>query len=111
MQRYIVRRFIFSLFAIWATMTVTFIFMRLLPGDPVTTLVGMEGDPSQIETIKARLGLDEPVPLQYFYYLRSLATLDLGDSIYKRLPVNDLIFEALPRTISLAVSCHSSPAS
>ena len=59
-------------------MTVTFIFMRLLPGDPVTTLVGEEGDPSQIETIKARLGLDQPVPIQYFYYLRSLATLDLG---------------------------------
>ncbi len=102
MQRYILRRFIFSLFAIWATMTVTFIFMRLLPGDPVTTLVGMEGDPSQIEIIKARLGLDRPVPIQYFFYLKSLATLDLGDSIYKRLPVNDLVAQALPRTISLA---------
>ena len=70
MQRYIIRRFIFSLFAIWATMTVTFIFMRLLPGDPVTTLVGEEGDPSQIEAIKARLGLDQPVPIQYFFYLK-----------------------------------------
>ena len=103
MQRYIIRRFIFSLFAIWATMTVTFIFMRLLPGDPVTTLVGEEGDPSQIETIKARLGLDQPVPIQYFFYLRSLATLDLGESIYKRLPVNDLMAQALPRTISLSI--------
>ncbi len=84
-------------------MTVTFIFMRLLPGDPVTTLVGSEGDPAQIEVIKARLGLDQPVPIQYFYYLRSLATLDFGDSIYKRLPVNDLMVEALPRTISLAI--------
>ena len=103
MQRYIIRRFIFSLFAIWATMTVTFIFMRLLPGDPVTTLVGEEGDPSQIEAIKARLGLDQPVPVQYFYYLRSLVTLDLGDSIYLRLPVMDQIIEALPRTLSLSV--------
>ena len=103
MQRYIIRRFIFSLFAIWATMTVTFVFMRLLPGDPVTTLVGEEGDPSQIEAIKARLGLDQPVPIQYFFYLRSLATLDLGESIYKRLPVNDLMAQALPRTISLSI--------
>ena len=84
-------------------MTVTFIFMRLLPGDPVTTLVGEEGDPSQIEAIKARLGLDQPVPVQYFYYLRSLVTLDLGDSIYLRLPVMDQIIEALPRTLSLSV--------
>ena len=103
MQRYIIRRFIFSLFAIWATMTVTFVFMRLLPGDPVTTLVGEEGDPSQIEAIKSRLGLDQPVPVQYFYYLRSLVTLDLGDSIYLRLPVMDQIMEALPRTLSLSV--------
>ena len=101
MQRYLIRRFIFSLFAIWATMTVTFMFMRLLPGDPVTTLVGEEGDPSQIEVIKERLGLDQPVPIQYFYYLRSLVTLDLGDSIYLRLPVMDQIMEALPRTLSL----------
>ncbi len=84
-------------------MTVTFIFMRLLPGDPVTTLVGEEGDPSQIEAIKARLGLDQPVPIQYFFYLKSLATLDLGESIYKRLPVNDLMAQALPRTISLSI--------
>ena len=102
MQRYLLRRLIFSLFAIWATMTVTFIFMRLLPGDPITTMVGQEGDPSQIEVIKARLGLDQPVPIQYFYYLRSLVTLDLGDSIYRRLPVTDQIVEALPRTLSLA---------
>ena len=103
MQQYLIRRFIFSLFAIWATMTVTFIFMRLLPGDPITTLVGQEGDPSQIEAIKSRLGLDQPVPIQYFYYLRSLVTLDLGDSIYLRLPVMDQIISALPRTLSLSL--------
>ncbi len=103
MQRYLIRRLFFSLFAIWATMTVTFIFMRLLPGDPVTTLVGEEGDPAQIESIKARLGLDRPIPVQYFLYLKSLVSLDLGDSIYKRLPVNDLVLEALPRTLSLAL--------
>ena len=102
MQRYLIRRFIFSIFAIWATMTVTFIFMRLLPGDPITTMAGPEGDPAQIELIKQRLGLEEPVWVQYFLYIKSMATLELGDSIYRRLPVTDQILEALPRTLSLS---------
>ncbi|MCH8061559.1 MAG: ABC transporter permease [Chloroflexi bacterium] len=102
MQRYLFRRVIFSLFAIWATITLTFIFMRALPGDPITTMVGNEGDPSTIEGIKARLGLDQPVPIQYLYYLRAMTTLDLGDSIYLRLPVVDQIKAALPRSLSLA---------
>lgn len=103
MQRYLIRRFIFSIFAIWATITVTFVFMRLLPGDPITTMVGQEGDPSQIEVIKERLGLDQPVWVQYFLYIRNMATLDLGDSIYRRLPVTGQIMEALPRTLSLSL--------
>ncbi len=102
MQRYLLRRVIFSLFAIWATITLTFVFMRALPGDPITTMVGNEGDPSTIEGIKARLGLDQPVPIQYLYYLRAMSTLDLGDSIYLRLPVLDQIKAALPRSLSLA---------
>lgn len=103
MQRYLLRRFLFSLFAIWATVTLTFVFVRALPGDPITTMVGSEGDPAAIEGIKARLGLDEPVPIQYLYFLRSVAKLDFGDSIYLRLPVVDQIKTALPRSISLAL--------
>lgn len=102
MQRYLFKRVVFSFFAIWATITLTFFFMRALPGDPITTMVGNEGDPASIEVIKARLGLDQPTPLQYLYYVRAMATLDLGDSIYLRLPVLDQIKTALPRSISLA---------
>ena len=102
MQRYLFRRLIFSIFAIWATITLTFLFMRALPGDPITTMVGNEGDPATIEGIKERLGLNQPVPIQYLYYVRAMATLDLGDSIYLRLPVVDQIKAALPRSLSLA---------
>ena len=102
MQRYLFRRLIFSIFAIWATITLTFMFMRALPGDPITTMVGNEGDPATIEGIKERLGLNQPVPIQYLYYVRAMTTLDLGDSIYLRLPVVDQIKAALPRSLSLA---------
>lgn len=103
MQRYLLRRFLFSLFAIWATMTLTFVFIRALPGDPVTTMVGNEGDPANIEQIKERLGLGKPIPVQYLFYMRSVIKLDLGDSIYLRLPVVDQIKTAIPRSLSLAL--------
>jgi peptide/nickel transport system permease protein len=102
MQRYLIRRLIFSIFAVWATLTLTFFFMRALPGDPITTLAGPEGDAETIAQITHRLGLDQPVPVQYFYYFRAMLTLDMGESIHRRLPVLDLMREALPRSLSLA---------
>lgn len=102
MQRYLIRRLLFSMFAIWATLTLTFFFMRALPGDPITTMVGSEGDPAAIEGIKARLGLDRSIPVQYFFFMKAMVRLDLGDSIYLRLPVIDQIKTAIPRSLSLA---------
>ena len=69
----------------------------------MTTMVGNEGDPANIEQIKNRLGLDRPIPVQYFFYLRTVVKLDLGDSIYLRLPVLDQIKTAIPRSLSLAL--------
>ena len=84
-------------------MTLTFVFIRALPGDPVTTMVGNEGDPANIEQIKERLGLERPIPVQYLFYMRSVIKLDLGESIYLRLPVVDQIKAAIPRSLSLAL--------
>ena len=83
-------------------MTLTFFFMRALPGDPITTLAGEEGDAETIAKITHRMGLDQPIPVQYFKYVRSMATLDLGESIRLRLPVWELMWTALPRSLSLA---------
>lgn len=103
MQRYLVRRLIFSLLVIWAVMTLVFIMMRAIPGDPITTLAGTEADVGRIEEIKRELGLTRPVPIQYLFYLRNLLKGDLGDAIFTRAPVTDLIAQALPRTVSLAL--------
>ena len=106
MQAYIFRRFLFSLFAIWATMTLTFIMVRAIPGDPITALAGEEGDPETIAKIRARLGLDAPVHIQYFLYMRTLIKLDLGESVFTRLPVSTQIKEAIPRTLSLTLIAY-----
>ena len=102
MQRYLVRRLIFSIFAIWAVMTLTFFFMRALPGDPITVLAGEEADFETIALITERLGLDRPIHVQYAFYVKAMLSLDMGDSITRRLPVMELVREALPRTLSLA---------
>ena len=103
MQRYIIRRIIFSFFAIWATMTVTFFFVRAIPGDPISAMAGDEADAEVIARINTRLGLDRPVYIQYFLYVRGLLELDLGESIHRRLSVLDEMKSALPRTLSLTL--------
>ena len=103
MQRYIIRRLLFSVVVMWAVMTLVFIMMRALPGDPITTLAGDEAHPDRIEEIKDSLGLNRSIAVQYFLYLKNLVQLDFGDAIFTRTPVIDLIKAALPRTISLTI--------
>ncbi|MCI0440759.1 MAG: ABC transporter permease [Chloroflexi bacterium] len=107
MQRYIIRRLLFSLVVMWAVMTLVFVMIRAIPGDPITTLAGAEAGVERIEEIKNQMGLNRPVPVQYFYYMRNLLQGDLGDAVFTRAPVTDLIGQALPRTISLSVLAFS----
>jgi peptide/nickel transport system permease protein len=69
----------------------------------VRALVGFEGDPQAVELIRKELGLDRPVPVQYVRWLGRLARGDLGNSIWNRQRVNQLLVDALPRTLSLAM--------
>ncbi len=82
-----------------------FIFMRLMPGDPVDIMIGEAGGVTQeeITTLKAELGLDKSLPVQLGKYLAGLARGDLGYSIPSSRPVAEVIREALPATIELAL--------
>lgn len=103
MQRYLARRFLFSLVVMWAVATLVFLMMQAIPGDPITALAGAETDPKTIERIKQAYGLDKPVYVQYGQWFWGLLHGDLGEAIYGgRQSVSKLIRDALPRTISLA---------
>jgi peptide/nickel transport system permease protein len=78
-----------------------FVLLRLIPGDPASAMLGDRGTDEAVARINRAFGLDQPIYIQYFYYLRSLLTFNLGESIKYQVPVAALL---LPRLgVSLSV--------
>ena len=75
---------------------------QLLPGDPAVVLAGEEQDPNVVAYLRAKMHLDEPLPVRYAYWLGAVLQGDLGDSMRMQKPVTALIAEKLPVTIQLA---------
>lgn len=80
---------------------VSFVLIKSLPGDPVRTLVGFRAPPEVVERIRAYYGLDQPIGVQYVFYLRSLVEGELGHSVVYRMPVRELVATRIPPTAFL----------
>lgn len=80
-----------------------FSLQLLLPGDPALAIAGEERSPEVLEAIRERYHLNEPVPVQYWYWLTGVLSGDMGESIRSRMAVTELILSKLPVTIQLAV--------
>jgi peptide/nickel transport system permease protein len=83
---------------------VVFFMVRAIPGDPAQILLGQTATPEAVREIRTRLGLDEPVIVQYLLFLRDAATGDLGDSIVTGQPVTTTLMEKFPATLELALA-------
>jgi peptide/nickel transport system permease protein len=81
---------------------IIFSLQQLLPGDPALVMAGEERDPAVIEQIRRQYRLDQPLPVQYVYWVKGVLTGDLGESMRIKEKVLDLILEKLPVTIQLA---------
>src|SRR6201995_6175219 len=79
-----------------------FSLQHLLPGDPATVMAGEERDPNVIAQIRQQYRLDRPIPVQYFYWIKGVASGDFGESLRIKEPVPDLIVQKLPVTMQLA---------
>jgi peptide/nickel transport system permease protein len=79
-----------------------FSLQQLLPGDPALIMAGEERDPEVIAQIRKQYRLDDPIPVQYVYWLKGVLSGDLGESLRIKMPVRDLILEKLPVTLQLA---------
>ncbi len=102
MNRYIIARTIQAVLVIWAVATLVFFMLRAVPGDPIQAILA-DVDPTAAAAIRAHLGLDQPVIVQYFYWLRNMLQGDLGQSVYgSHIAVSRIIVEAIPRTLSIA---------
>jgi peptide/nickel transport system permease protein len=82
---------------------VTFVLVRLLPGDPASAMLGDRAIDADVERINRQLGLDQPVPVQFLYYVERILTGDLGNSIGLKVSVMSLILQRLPVTLMLTV--------
>jgi len=81
---------------------IIFSLQQLLPGDPALVMAGEEKDPAVIEQIRRQYRLDQPVYVQYFYWVKGVLSGDLGESMRIKQPVRDLVLEKLPVTLQLA---------
>ncbi|PPJ45602.1 ABC transporter permease [Rhizobium sp. KAs_5_22] len=82
---------------------ITFILVRLIPGDPARVLLGTRATPTAIAKIRAQYGLDEPLWLQYFYFLENLGRGEMGKSILYKIDVLKLIATRIEPTLALVV--------
>ena len=82
-------------------MVVIFVLARLLPGDPTSAILGIRATDEAVNRINAELGLDRPIPVQFWLFLKHFLQGDLGDSIVLKVPVIQLIVERLPVTMFL----------
>lgn len=80
---------------------IVFLMVHLIPGDPASAMLGDQATDVSVARVHKELGLDKPLYEQYFYFMRNLAELKLGDSIKFRVPVSSIIFERLQVSLSL----------
>ena len=101
----IFRRLLEGAATIWAAVTVTFFALRIAGGDPLSSLLS-QGliSTSQAAELRASLGLDAPLLLQYLEYMLGLLELNFGISLFTRQPVLDIILQQLPATLELALA-------
>ncbi|WP_134766738.1 ABC transporter permease [Nocardioides sp. 1609] len=83
--------------------TASFLMIHLIPGDPVRGALGPTAPTALVEARRESLGLNDPLLVQYWDYLRGLFTGDLGTSLTSQLPVADVVSQRLPATLTLAL--------
>jgi peptide/nickel transport system permease protein len=93
MARFLITRILSAIPTLLIVSLTVFMLMRMIPGDPATLMLGDLAQPGQIEAMKTKMGLDQPVAVQYFIWLGNVLTGDFGISISSGQPVLPLIWD------------------
>jgi ABC-type dipeptide/oligopeptide/nickel transport system permease component len=102
MLRHLFKRFLLTLPALWLVLTLVFLMIHIVPGDPVEQMLGEGAAPGAATQLRHSLRLDQPLGKQYAHYLFALVRGDLGQSFKFQAPVRQIIFERYPATLQLA---------
>lgn len=103
MINYLLRLGLSLLFITWVVSSLVFLLIHLVPGDPVSVMLGDWASPADEQALRHQLGLDQPLWQQYIHYFMGLLRFDLGTSLFFQQPVSDLVLQRLPMTAYLAV--------
>lgn len=103
MLSYILRRLLYTIPVVWGVVTVVFILINVVPGDPARLMLGQRGDPATLAKIRSDMGLDLPIYQQYFNFLRDVAKGDLGKSYRSNEQVTTALLERFKATFRLAL--------
>src|SRR5215510_6339607 len=103
MKRFVLRRLGYSLVSLLLLSLTIFLFVRVT-GDPAVLLVEPGASQADLDAVRERFGLDQPLVVQYVTFIASLARGDLGQSFYYRTPVLELYLSRLPNSLLLAVA-------
>jgi ABC-type dipeptide/oligopeptide/nickel transport system permease component len=101
MLKYTIRRLLVSIPTLLAVLTIIFLLVRVAPGDPAYAALGDYASEDAVERLRERLGLNEPLYVQYFQFLFGLLQGDLGHSLITQQPVSEQIMFVLPYTLQL----------
>lgn len=104
MLRYVLRRFALVVPTLIGILTLVFILLQAIPGDPAIALVGDKASVAQIEAAREEYGLNRPLPTQYAYYVESAMTLDFGRSLRTHQPVWKELRQFFGATLELSLA-------
>ncbi len=103
MLPFIMRRGTGMLISTFLVISITFVFMQLIPGDPADVLLGPNATPEQIASLRATWGLDKPIGIQYYRYVVNFLHGDLGESLFSRQPVLQMIGQRAETSVFLGI--------
>jgi len=101
MLTFIGKRLFQSLFVLFGLSVLIFFIARVMPGDPARAALGHLATKEQVERVREEMHLNDPFPVQYYYWLRNLVRGDLGKSSYTRRPVTTDLIQYIPATFEL----------
>lgn len=106
MGRFLLVRLVRTILVVWGVVTVVFVVARL-SGDPISLLVAPETPPAEIQALRDRLGLNDPLPVQYAVFLRQAVQGDFGTSLRYRQDALQVVLDRVPATLQIAAAAFA----
>jgi peptide/nickel transport system permease protein len=104
MSRHFLQRILYTLPALWLILTMVFLLIHIVPGDPVLQMLGQDARVEDVAQLRHTLGLDQPLGVQYARYLVGLARGDWGQSLRYASPVRPIVLARFPATLELSLA-------